>query len=322
VLYETILSVSSSIEIIRIHHTFNFLNTCVMKRELKLTMFIPKDVSFYVYPLEGYLPDLRITNKNGDILTPLPYQSLSRILGQSIDITTIRQFVARTYNIAEEKLQDYENFTVIEFPQHGDCYEELTFTWLERIESRRKHIQILNLFVPLTLRFPATESSTYVDLRIDEKYELIEKPNVSMIEEERFNFEQPLIVESKKNLAEDIDYSILLGDKRHYVFRFPRNLFQIIYIDFRIAIPLIVRVWSGLGMAIGVGVIIASILFTNKTNLPIFSTLSGGTIAGLIALRILLFHDVELLKWWHIIYIILILLILAITIMRLLLLNT
>jgi hypothetical protein len=172
-----------------------------MKRELKLTMFIPKDVSFYVYPLEGYLPDLRITNKNGDILTPLPYQSLSRILGQSIDITTIRQFVARTYNIAEEKLQDYENFTVIEFPQHGDCYEELTFTWLERIESRRKHIQILNLFVPLTLRFPATESSTYVDLRIYEKYELIEKPNVSMIEEERFNFEQPLIVESKKNLA-------------------------------------------------------------------------------------------------------------------------
>lgn len=47
-----------SLEIKRIYYKFIIENSCSIKIELKLSMFIPKEVSFYIYPFEDYLSGL------------------------------------------------------------------------------------------------------------------------------------------------------------------------------------------------------------------------------------------------------------------------
>ncbi len=146
----------------------------------------------------------------------------------------------------------------------------------------------------------------YVSISSDEKFEL-SQISVSRVSEQKFEYSTGThSFDSFEEMSKDTDYKVILNDKRRRVFRFPRDMFHVLQLKLEIKIPLLVKIWSALGAALGIGTILA-LIFSWGSNIQFLSPLAAGVIAGLIALRLVLFHDVELLKLWHILYIVLIL---------------
>lgn len=146
------MSNEGGIRILRFQHSYKVLNSCLISRELKLTVHIQDDIPFYIHPFQGYLPDLKA--KFGDKETSVvPYFELSTLLNETVTLETIKGILLRTFSLSQTDLEDYDNIAVIIIPPHDTGYNELTLTWTESIENLRKKGHIITLSIPGPLLF-------------------------------------------------------------------------------------------------------------------------------------------------------------------------
>lgn len=260
-------------------------------------MFVPAEVPFYIYSFEGYLPDLQ-AKIDGKSVPVLPHTEISRITGVQVDTATIRAIVAESMNIDPADLADHNTFAVVKFPPNTQGHLELIFSWIEKIDNDREIHGLLTKSASIAPRFSHIPgASLYVDLMTTEKYQISNKPILRR--------------SSLEPLKEGVNYTTILSDNRHYAFRLGREANYDIVIECSLAIPPQVSSWAVLGLALGTGVIIFAVFFHQLAGFTYVAGLAGGTLAILFGLRVVILHDIELLKNWHPVYIALIILIAA-----------
>jgi len=289
------------------------MDSCVMKVQVKLTMLIPAKTQFYIYPFRKYLPHLNARLQDGTELPILPYTELSRLLGRNITLDEIKKIATDlTKGVIEEEVLASENFALIILPyRESDYYEELELNWKEPIGHKQSN-DILTLDVPLNRQFsPTEESSLYVEIKVSEKYELTELPTTFSLDDEHpetIGIDNPRFIYPLRRLEDTKDYEVILKDKRNYVLRFGRKFPQTIQIQYKVGVPLMVRNWAWFGILAG-GLLIPFNLYIFVAVIESFkfsAALTAGIVAAMIGLRIILFHDVELMARWNWVYIALI----------------
>jgi len=271
-----------------------------MNYELRLSMFIPREVYYYIHLFEKYMPGLEARSQDGDILPVIPDTEFAKRLG--LDIQSLRGLLVDYLGVEENQLT---NVTIIVLPKHEDAYyEELTLSWSLPIEFDET-LDGISKGVVLNPTFsPILGSSLYVDIRVHQKYEFQRLPKVFRLAEERLGFEQTEIAYSYIPMEDA--HNTILQDRRRYVFRFDRNYPNLIQITCVVSIPTMVRIWSWFGLGLGAGVIALIWLSQAKQIFPITFPLVAATIAILIGFRIILLGNIELLTRWNWIYIILV----------------
>ncbi len=254
----------------------------------------------YIMPFKNYSPNLKIELQDGKPSPIFSYKELHRILGREFTLDEIRGLCAESYGLDKKEFEIYTNFGIILFPDHEDHINEIKITYLEPGELEKDTSFFLTKNVKFSHRFlPADKSSLYVSVNVNDKYEIEKEPTISKIKEEHYGFDNTSVAENYEPI--DSKPHVILDDKKHNVLNFPRKFSDEIKIDYRIKIPQMVIVWLWFGFFIGVGTIFFTI-FASIQNYPV----ALGGIGVLIGLRIMLFHDVELLDRWNWAYLILI----------------
>ena len=338
--------------IVRARHEIYMSSSCFLKRKLILSVYLPKSFSIFIYPLEAYLPELKITYMDANELIPLPYgeiipiydlsdkfkeillklpyeNSTSQIFRDNNESLknntkleklvrkTLIRLLANQLGVEESNLKEYNNFAIINFPKHENMYTNITLEWTEDIENVREPISKLDKFsyiIPIDLILKFTNITTYLDIKIEEKYEFITKPIVKYQHHNKH-----LHGKSWNNLA-DNEYVVLLEGKHRFTIKFPNTLKKSpILIKYTIGIPKMIRVWTYVGFLFATGSFLLSVFtiqyvqdvinssiqtYTQNFLLPIIA----GAIAGILALRVLLFYDLELMRRWQYTYLILVIL--------------
>lgn len=294
------------IEIIREYRKYYFENPCVIRIETKLTVSLPIGNEFYIYPIRGNLADLEV-KLDGTQMPILHAQELEKITGFIIDLDFIKKGVSSISGISVEELIDIKNYFFIKFPKIiEDKYSEILITWNEQIEGKRKTNDLLSEISFYSMIFPPTgRSSLYVSFIVADKYELVGETLVYKIETINYGLNNDMKATSAITLVENEGFSNVLDDSKHHVVRFERNGSNKIGIKYTIGIPVLIRTWLWLGFFFGIGTIPYGIL-NYQTHIQFVETLLAGVVALLIGFRILLFHDIELLRRWNVTYIILI----------------
>lgn len=269
-----------------------------MKVEVRLSVFIRKEAKYFLYPLSRYLPKLHARLQSGQQLPVLPYQELSRGKKKQISLDEINKIAGDlARGVTGTKLQQWDNFVLLELPpSESDYHDELVLEWIEPIPENlsKKRARVINL----NRQFPATgNASLYVEIIIDDRFEL-QKIQVFKIEFVDKQAAHRLIELDKTKFS-------ILQDKRNYVLRFPRELPYDISIQYRVGIPEMVSNWLGLGVVLGIAIIPITVFLyiVDMDSFRFTAAWAGGTIALLVGFRVLLFHDVELLKQWNKFYI-------------------
>lgn len=341
----------SNLEIIRVYYDMKIENSCYLRKTMRMTLFIPKSLNFFVYPLNGYRAGLEVRNKKKDRLPVLPYGQLLNIINEKSEqspslpfeisnntntlndiLNSLRELMTSIYGIPEESLENFSNFVVLRLGDDHDEHEELEFSWLESLEELRKLSKNrINYEIPLELTFSINRVTTYISIDVAEKFEIVGDLKLFALEKEVNIFETDFnainlddqgkikpfklvkhhdkiikfTLESNNEEVKEYDYLLLQG-KRNLAFRFGHDLDYNILLTVRIGVPSTVKHWSYVGAIISILVIIYLIVSGYKLHFNNEITLGAGAIGGMIAMRILLFHDLELLKRWNYVYILLI----------------
>ncbi len=285
-----------------------------MEVELKLTIFLPEHEEFYLFPFVGYLSDLNAKLDSIDIPI-LPMDELSTMLERPIDSALTRRLLVERFLLPSEGNQIV---AVIRFPPHEDGYRQLVLRWKESIETLRKKSAFgVSIPVPRRINPGLENASVYVSVSVNERFE-ISKHNVKRNTSEIFHYHHGDHVYNRtENLIDKIDYDMILSDKRRFEFRIPRSFLDSILLEFDVIIPRMVRSWLFFGILIGIAIELPLIM-RGSTNLQQLLPFAGGVIAGLIALRLVLFHDIELLRNWNYAYILMIGIIVATLVVQIL----
>lgn len=131
-----------TIEILREYHTYNFENSCVRNIEVKLTAFIPAEVRLFFMPLRNYLPDLKVDLGDGKPSPIFSYLELHRIIkrpsGRPFTLDEIRILASEALGVSEKEMQQFNNFAIILFPEHGDHINEIIVKYTEPREVEKK----------------------------------------------------------------------------------------------------------------------------------------------------------------------------------------
>jgi hypothetical protein len=293
------MSDDNKIRVIRQLHSHYIETSCLMKVQVKLTVFIPKGVRFYIYPFRKYLPNLEVITQGGMQLIVLPYQEYFK------DDTNIRQLASNTIEgVTEDELKDADNFALILLPElDSDYYEQLVLSWHESIEKRRQRKNLISFSVPIEKEFPPMgESSLYIEMRVSQKYDIMDKPKIYKLKNEVWGLEEKKERPFFDSVHEN-EYEKVLADKKDNIVRFPRNFNTKLQIAYLVGVPNIIRSWLWLGLAIGL--LIMSLLYFNPfNNTTITFAIGLAAIAYFAGLRIVVLHDSELLKWWNLVNIV------------------
>jgi len=259
--------------------------------------------------LSGYHPRLEAISSDGLILNILPLSEMAIIL--KLDENSIRDDIASSLGISINELP--HNICYIELPDRQDKYknnnntghyEEITITWLEPI-SEQQYYNVLTKYLKIdTLFYKFGNSSLYLDFEVGEKYQFYGKPKLYGETFETYGFNNEHSVPTYPELSND-DFETILDDKRHFVFRFDRSFNAMLRLMLKIGVSKMVRVWSWLGLSLGI-VLIPYLLYSINNNYLTIFPIGLGIIGILIGFRILLLHDIELLSRWNIVYIIIV----------------
>lgn len=196
-----------SIEILREYHTYNFENSCVRNIEVKLTAFIPKEVSLFFMPFRNYLPDLKVVLDDGKPSPIFSYLELHRIIkrpsGRPFTLDEIRVLASEALGISEKEMQQFSNFGIILFPVHEDHINEIIIKYTEPREIEKKSDDFLTKNALFSVNFPPTKNtSMYVALKVNDKYEIEKDPSVFKVEKIKTVFDGKTSEHSKDTLLD------------------------------------------------------------------------------------------------------------------------
>ena len=295
------------IEILREYHTYNFENSCVRNIEVKLTAFIPKEVRLFFMPFRSYLPDLKVKLHDGKSSPIFSYLELHRIIkrpsGRPFTLDEIRILASEALGVSEKEMQQFHSFAIILFPVHEDHINDIIIEYTEPREVEKKSYDWLTKTAFFTVNFPPTRStSMYVALKVNDKYEIQKDPSIFKVEKIKTTF-AGLTSEHTADTLLDITKHSILNDKKHNVVHVDRDFPSDIKIQFKVNVPQMLRIWLWFGLVLGIAVIPYSFL---ENNFQYIYPVILGIVALLLGLRILIFHDSELLTRWNILYLIII----------------
>lgn len=309
------MSTENSLKISKMEYIYSIINSCVLKKECKVTMFVPLHFPLYIFPFEEEVSDLKAKLSDGKFIPILTYDRIAEILRRRlsikitddmVNIESIQNIVGDSFNLSNSDVKNYKYFAIIELPKkESEYYEEITFSWLISIENERKYSDPFTLEIPLKIDFQPMHSTIYVDIRVDEKFELRNQPALQKFVYQYYGLDNQNAAEVLVDLKEGEEYRFHIYNKHHWMIMLtsrPNNL----RLSCVVGVQSSVHHWAWVGFFLGIGTSISALIFGFPDEESKFFPLIGGSIAGLIALRVVLFHDVELLKIWHRIYIVLV----------------
>lgn len=274
--------------------------------EHRLDIYRSRERKFLAYYSEDYRSRFQAKLNDGSGLQIVPVWELPYILNEGVNaehekVTTdgvIKQF-SSVLGISEEV---YKVVAIILLPEHSEpndtrqgYYEEIIVSWLDKrdlaITEKKGKVGKITVAV-------GGNTSSYVDIQLAEKYQFESPPYPDTIEKNK----------QQKQISKDEDYTTILDDKRHYIFRFRRGLSGQVVINWKIGLEKMLLTWIRLGFIIGIGTIAFSVLAAALYEEPFVlgTPIILGSLAALVGFRILLFEDIDLLEEWSWIYIILI----------------
>lgn len=286
------------ITIIRQYFSYNIANSCTFKVNLDITMKVEKQ-PFFLLPVKGYLADLRITDSEGNELIILSdsefEQQMHHKMSDIIDLYTakLRKDIPKKYL---KVIKDYRVVAVLFNRTDDEYYDKIRVSWVEPIENRKRDGFSQLVEIPFYLpRYGFKHGSTsaiYLSFKTTSRYEIVDDPEI-----------RDLL--SKKQLKP----AVIIDDERHKVYRFSASEEpQMIRVIVRIGLPSTVKSWANLGLISGVlapAFILGSSIGLGRM-VDFGYEILAGTIVFLTGLRVLLFHDISLMKRWNRAYIFLI----------------
>lgn len=266
-----------------------------MKVQTKLTLFVPKNSSYFVYYFVKYRANLKAKVGTMDDIIIVPYQEFF-----SADID-IRKVIANIQDVRQEVLDNAENFAVILFPNQDtkyDYYEELTLSWDESIEDNRRSENLMDISIPIVKDFLPTEpSSLYVEMKVSQKYQIKEKPKLRKLKTEITGIfhkrEYSYFGTVNRN-----EYKEIISDKKNNIVRFPRDFNDKIKISYSIGISRIIKSYVWLGSVLGI-LLLPLIYIDPFPEVSVTVAMGLGMIAYLTGLRFVVLHDTELMSRWN-----------------------
>jgi hypothetical protein len=289
-------------------------------------MFIPQSIRLWVYPLDKYLASLEVKNSDNEKLPILSYdeldelimiqrlpksektlpkmeidseKTLHHIMVQQIDSGVSEDSEPLKLDKTSKKSAHHVGILLPE--RSGDYFEEITINWTEQISKIESQVFNPSLFVEREeIILPTTTNSTYVSLIVDKKkYEFVKSPTVKAIDEKE---------KECPNVKEEVEYRKLLESKHQYVYRIKRDCPYTFKFSFKIGIPKTIKAWAWLAFSAA----ITAILFSWVNFITSYSSyqddlkLLAGIVSFIVALRVLVFHDYELMSVWNQVFLILI----------------
>jgi len=293
-----------SIQILREYQNYYFENACTHKVEHKVTMFIPSETRLFFIPFQKFLPNLELSLMDGKTSPIIPYTELHNIIDRPdkpFTVEEIQQLAAETFGVSLDIMKKFSNFAIVIFPEHVDHYNEITIKWIEPLETPKKSTDKITLFSLFTVTtIPTDDASLYVSFKVNEKYEILDKPTIAKFENENYGIENEHTTKNLKSF--DIKEYTILDDKKHHVLHFPREFSDEIKIEYRVGVPKLFLMWIWVGFFIGALIVGYNVFFSDDFYHSL--ALAFGITGVLIGFRIVLFHDIELLSRWNWIYMI------------------
>jgi len=308
------------IRVYRQYMTFQMINAKTVEITKHFYLFVSSKTALWVYPMDEYVANLRITNSDGNSLPILSEKELSYMLRsqakKDLDITetTItqerlkeifnKQNVISSKQPTQSSIKEAKHYVGIILPQYeDDHFDEVIIKWVapvDKLKIEEKVNRGLNLDVGIQHIIPPTSAaSTYLDIQTDDdqKYEIIGDTTILADD----------INCVKKESKEGDEYRELLKTKAHRVYRIKRDAPTTFTIQWKVGIPNVIRRWAWLGFFLSIAVMVYSVItfWQDHETFVRNSALLSGIISLVVGFRVLLFHDTELMSRWNSLYILL-----------------
>lgn len=248
---------------------------------------------YFLLPVKGYRADLKITDSEGNDLIVLSDKEFEKLTNTSMKVI-IELYLEKLKKDLDVKylklIEDYRVVAVLFSREDGDYFEKVNVSWIERFENRKNDAAISECVeVPIYLPRYGFEhgatSAIYLSIKTNEKYEIRDKIELNDLRLRKAPF-----------------HEIVLHDNRHWIYRFSDTPDpQLIEIKTIIGLPPTVKNWAHLGLAAGILVPLAVSLMTIVfMKVPEFGFGAKiGVIGFITGLRVLIFHDVDLMRRWN-----------------------
>jgi hypothetical protein len=280
------------ITVLRQYFTYDITNSCTFKVNLEITMRVEKQ-PFFLLPVKGYRADLKINDSEGNdliVLSDKEFEKLTAIPMRGI----IELYLAKLKNDLDEKyyhlIEDYRVVAVLFGRAEDDYFEKVTVSWIERFENRKRDGRVsecveIPIYLPRYGFQHGATSAIYLSIKTNSKYEI-----------------HPQVELNDLRLRKTPVHKIILHDNRHWIYRFSETPDpQFIEIKIRIGLPDAVKKWAHLGLASGTfmpSIILLLTIGFGKVPEFGFATIVG-VIGFITGLRVLIFHDVDLMRRWN-----------------------
>lgn len=294
------------IVIYRQYFTYNLINSRVMEVTAFFHLFVPGGSDVWVYKLPGYLASLDVTTGDGNSLPILSDQELNLLfINENANFITQdslkkifeEQMIVNELTLLSSDENQKSHFVGFIIPQYDqDHFQKIIIKWTEQVRKEDTSKNTISQYVNRRHTVePTTSASVYLNITMDrKKYEIQGEPEIAAADKEGNNAE----------IKDGEQYKKILQDKTNYVYRIKRNCPLKFTLKWSIGIPAMIRRWAWAGFLIAILVLSFSIITfiidpsTSYEN----SKLLAGLIAMLVGFRVLLFHDIELMYRWNVIY--------------------
>lgn len=294
------------IVIYRQYFTYSLINSRVMEVKAFFHLFVPGGSDVWVYKLPGYLASLDVTTGDNKSLPILSDHELNLLFtnekAKFVTQDSLKKIFEEQMTVNEPiRLSSDENqkshFVGFIIPQYDeDHFQKIIIKWTEQIRKEDTSKDTISQYVNRLHTVESTTSaSVYLNITMDrKKYEIQGKPQITAIDKEGKNAE----------IKDGDQYKKILQDKTNYVYRIKRNCPLKFTLKWSIGIPAMIRRWAWAGFLIAILVLSFSVItfIIDPSASYENSKLLAGLIAMLVGFRVLLFHDIELMYRWNVIY--------------------
>lgn len=263
-------------------------------------MRIEGSQDFFLLPVKNYMPDINIKDSEDRDLIILSDREFEVLTDNKIKMEDIiKEYLKKLKQDLEpahfKLMQNYRVIAVLfnnPRQEKDDYYERIKVSWTERIENRkRRRITDISEYVEIPIYIPrygfdhGSTSSIYFSFKTSSKYKILENIDFKDL-----------------RLRKNPDYKTILEDERHKIYRFNESPSpQLIEIIIRVGLPSTINNWIHIGFLAIIIVPSIIVIFTVVfREIPEFAFETFvGMIGFLVGLRVLIFHDLELMGRWN-----------------------
>jgi hypothetical protein len=254
-----------------------------------------EDQPFFLLPIDNYRADLNIIDSEGKELIILSDKEFEKYTGNSMKEIINMYLRKLKTDLPEEHfriIEDYRVVAVLFNREDNSYYEKIKVTWVQRFVNKKHRTKIsLSEYVEIPIYLPrygfkhGATSALYLSVKTSSKYRITETPAIRDL-----------------RLRHKPDYRAIIEDDRHKIYRFMETENpQFLEVVLKIGLPQTIQKWAQLGfisvLIIPTIIFIMTIYFQSIPRFG-FQTLVG-VVGFVIGLRVLIFHDLDLMAGWN-----------------------